>query len=498
MPLIGGSSGGEANQGFTHGFFQEGITSTQFKSAKTYTGRILPAFDMSIADKQSDEFKRSFVPYRNSSGPQDFLTSTEGYSSWYYQICGYTFLGNGKRSLISNLSTVSDVRNARGVCPVADCQRLAYSDKVNGWKPMTVKIEGEMNTLLPRARYFALMNVLLLAEGTQEVENHMGILTSAGMDNLRQSLARRAGRGDEVISPDWEDYLFGDVTHPEQGLTFTIRETVGSNAQIKFAGMHFSRFEDRLEGHQQFPIDMNSQTGLAQMTSRYNISDDTNVTKIPDYEEVLDWMVSDGFLPYDLICQACSPHVNRVPPKPATYSTPAGSTTKVQPDSNASALPPTTEAAAAPQAPAAPKAPAAAPTVASPTPESRFWYSDATGTHGPETVSSLQTMFADGSLEKDVPLMAEDQSGGWITAAGAGITFLSTPEAPPAPQAAVKAPAPPAPPAVPAPTDVVSADEEAQYQELHARFTESANNLSAQELPVYFRLLAQKGALQQA
>ena len=51
----------------------------------------------------------------------------------------------------------------------------------------------------------------------------------------------RAGRNDEVISADWEDFIYGDITHPVEGLAVTVKETSPEGAEsIRFAGAHFS------------------------------------------------------------------------------------------------------------------------------------------------------------------------------------------------------------------------------------------------------------------
>ena len=98
--LLGGSQA-DSGRTFTHGFFHEGTRSTQFKASSNYFLRILPAFD---EDKNgTPEYSTSYVPYRSKELPEDWKTKTPGFTSWFFVVQAYTWLGKGNQSLITPL-----------------------------------------------------------------------------------------------------------------------------------------------------------------------------------------------------------------------------------------------------------------------------------------------------------------------------------------------------------------------------------------------------------
>ena len=61
--LIGGSQS-EPSRTFTHGFFQEGVKSTQFRVTRQEFIRFLPAFD--VSKEGTSEFDSSWITYRET------------------------------------------------------------------------------------------------------------------------------------------------------------------------------------------------------------------------------------------------------------------------------------------------------------------------------------------------------------------------------------------------------------------------------------------------
>ena len=126
--LLGGSQS-DVSRTFTHGFFHDGVKSTQFKASGQYFLRVLPAFD---PDKQgTPDYETSYLSYRSAELPEDWKTKTPGFTSWYFIIQGYTFYGKGNVSLVSPLSGVHGQQSKRGVDPIFDIRDFAIkSDDV--------------------------------------------------------------------------------------------------------------------------------------------------------------------------------------------------------------------------------------------------------------------------------------------------------------------------------------------------------------------------------
>lgn len=367
-----GGSQSQPHREFTHGFFHQGVKVIKFKTADITYGRILPAFDF---EKEGDEFKTSHVPYRELNAEPN----SEGhvaFSSWFFPILGLDFAGNQKKTLILpstlQLAVNSDDRQT-GICPIWDIRnyvRNNYDD--NTKKSLLNKPEGDFRqqSIVPNAREFALMNMLIYTNpAAQLVENRVAIISGLSLKNLQKTLNLRAGRGDEVLSPAYPDYLFGDVTAPDTGLMATVsKHTSEDNSNINYAGFSFSTQPATLTGHNKWPLGDTTELWLGQ---RYNIADTDTVTKVWSYQEVVDFLVEDGRIPHAIIEVACGefadipaetatsraathalPGTTGAPPAvPAVGTAPAPAGTAPAP---AAGAPNPAVAAAAPAAPAAP------------------------------------------------------------------------------------------------------------------------------------------------
>jgi len=426
--LIGGSQA-ETSRGFTHGFFHDGTVSTQFTPKKEYYLRILPAFDQSKVG--TPEYKESWVPYRDRELPEDIATKTPGFTSWYFVVQGYTFFGRGTHSLLSPLSYPTKGSRS-GIDPIFDIRNYCRKSEDPNLVALVDDKASKGSPPVPNARYYVLVNTLMMTDMTsRNTENQIGIFTNAAWNDFKGKLALRAGRGDEVISADWEDFLYGDITHPEQALAVRVKEaTMESNPNIKFAGMFLSNVDGRLDGHQKWSITDTEDSGKSVLQSRYEIGDMDNVTKIWTYDEMLDLVVQDGVVPYDVIERACAPYApNGIPSqssssKSADYSIPSND---VSPSNSLSPAP----AAAAP----APAATAPAPAATAPAPSEPAPSSEETATPVAEAVK--------------VEPAASTEAG--------------------------------------------SEAEKARYEELATKFRESPSNLDPSELPEFFNLCSKLG-----
>ena len=152
---------------------------------------------------------------------------------------------------------------------------------------------------------------------TKDDENCVLIITSACLNQLKKRLSLRAGREDPIITEEFKEFLYGDVTDPKTGSIAKIREThMEENTLMKFAGLFFSDKDGYLEGREESPITDDV------LASRYDISDTDEVTKIKTYDEILELMVSDGAVPYNVIVRACSRYAeNGIPSEPKGTTT---------------------------------------------------------------------------------------------------------------------------------------------------------------------------------
>jgi hypothetical protein len=485
--LMGGSEGEpEFNNG--HPFFHADVKAIRLVGKNTYGVRLMPAFDHNLP-AGSDEFKLGWVPYRDRDNV-DPQSGRPRFTPFYYVVKGYNFLGNDQASFISPLTEHS--RDNRGIDPLHDIHYTAKNHSNPDWKALASKptdVSEGYSAVIPAYKRFTIANALVEIDRTKEIENRLIVFDSACLDMLKETLNMyRPSIVKDVVDPEWEEYLFGDVTSPQYGSWATVKRTPipGNKMGLAVPGFHFSHKPESLQGHTPYPLA--DEWGNAFLRGRYNIGDTTNVTKIWTAEEILDFVVNDGFVPYDLVVEACSRHWV-VPPEPThasyhqvggedqggAFVPPAGAVQEAPPRQVAPPRPVTpttpprpTTPGQAPQRPA-PTAPAANRPVTPPR---------------PTTGQAPQRQPAPGQRPGSTPPPPR------VTApAAASAKAPVVPSQRPPAGAAQKPPQAPAPveqqqaapePAAPQPLD---ANEQADYDDLCARFnTDPQSGLSADEM----------------
>ena len=388
---IQGGSQGEPTREFKTNFFHPQVKTVGLSNKTSHRFRILPAFDRNQFRPEDAGFKSSFVAYRDKNLLPD-ADKTEGFTDWYFVFSAHNWLGKSKQSFISPL-TLNPTQRI-GSDPLLDiymfCKRhtdpriKALIDKPAGEKFAGAVVNGPKSIMFFNGFVETSANVW---------ENTAVYATNSALADLKAKLALRAGRNDKIISPDWPDYIYGDVTHPTQGLMAQSRKTkvATGNSSIETACIFFSNRDGVLDGANAAPLDPNTPQGLNALLGRYDLLDG-NVTKVASYEEILDYIVTDGTIPYAIIHEACQAHVARVPAQPASAQVanagmppeddniPFGAAPQIRPPASAPApfapAPAPAAPAPAPFAPtppafaAAPAAPAASPfgTAAAPFP----------------------------------------------------------------------------------------------------------------------------------
>ena len=493
--LVGGAAG-EPEDSFSNPFVHNGIKATNLQRKNKYGLRLLPGFDMNL-DSASDEFKMSVIPYRDADSKPNQETGQPEFTGWYFIVRGYRFIGHEKLGFLSPLNL--EHRDKLGVDPLFDMYRTAKNSNNPDWKFLTEKpkdIADGYGAPLPYLSQHVMANALVNVDGV--LENRIVIFGIAGLKMLKSHLdILRPAAETTIIDPNWPDYLYGDVTSLDYGLWAEVKETKYNDAATA-ACFHFSTQRDRLVNHTPFPIDISTEDGAAALRGRYNISDTDRVTKIWTGEEILDFIVRDGFYPYELIQQACGrtwdvppesthPTHSTAPaapaPKPAAGLRAPGAAPAARPaaPAPAAARPPVTPAAA-PAAPARPPvAPAARPAPSAPV-------RPAPATAAPKPPGSM-------TPPSNVP-----RPPGAPKPPGAALAAASRPPVKPA--AKVAPPAPPVDPD-PLPEDVQPVategepaaeapawtdEDEAAFQDLETRFMADSNTLTQEEMGRYAEL----------
>lgn len=343
---LGGGSDGEHVDSFGCPFFHNGVKSRRLKPSKkgpkTFSLRLLPSFDYSI-DPTDPAFLSSVAPYR-VVGDIDPETGMDKFSNWYISLKGHEYVGSEMRHILSPLSTYRG--NVRGVDPLYDIFLTAKNHTNPDWKALTEKPKNDKRpAVLADLKKFCAFNALMQWKESWEV--YAAVITRMGMKEFQKLLNIEAGKNDPIVTPEWERFRFGDPTDISTGLLIEARDTPFGEAGMTTMSLHFSPQGNGLKGTQSFPTDP------AFLEHRYNIKDMSNVTKITSAEEILDYIVSDGVIPYDLIVEACHKHWTIPDPVGGrTYSAGAGTDDPDDGDDNLPGLPP--PRTAAPVVPARP------------------------------------------------------------------------------------------------------------------------------------------------
>jgi hypothetical protein len=455
-----GGSQGEPVRGSGLPYFHHGVKAVEFNLKNIYEGRILPAFERDASGVPVS--LQSVVPYRlrGLAGPD----GREPFSDFYYTLQLHKWVGSVGKSFVSPLTEHQAA--ARGIDPLQDCFVFAKRNKEQhpDWFALTERPKGaKESALLNSVRNGFVFNSLMSSDGNSATTK-LCVITGAAGDSLKEDLDVLCSRKDNPNDPNWGDYLLGDVTCPTYGLKFRASATAmkakkgedpGKSA-FQTSMLHFTREKDRLIGAERFPFDINTPEGQEILASRYDIPDAEHVVKIWSAEEILQFIVDDGFLPHELIVEACSPNWDVPRPQPKrTIIT--GSAEPEQEVDDVNTEPTRTFRRSSTPAPVAqPAAAAPQPTVA-PAPakasERKFWVFElSSGRVGSATVTedAVQSM-ADGvNLDEHARLMLEGTTD-WCLPSAFGFKPPTPPPAPPAPPMPPAPPAPPAPPMPPAP-----------------------------------------------
>ncbi len=440
IPLRGGSAGEPPKTSSLPYFYSE-IKAVELITKNTYGIRLLPSFQYDY-NTMVPVSPLSVIPYRNPE-QVDPETQRPVFTDWYFPLKVHKWVGNRGRGFTSPL--LEHQFDAKDVDPLHNIYLTAKNSDNPDWRHLTEKEKDEMSAALRKYRVAYAMNALCAGQNNQ-MENRIIVVSAESLNLLKKKLNLRAGRSDAVLDPNWPDYVFGDVTSPQFGLYASVKASVFNDASMKCSTFYFGGMtpDEQPIGVQTYKIDENTAWGQEVLSKRQNIPDTKTVTRIHTAEEILDYLVDDGFIPYELIQRACG-HCWNIPPfQPQRVHVPAPANTN---SVAGTGLAPTPNMA--PPAPGATPAPAAGPAPG----QALYWASVGGQAQGPFNALQILGMVT----QQGQDLMICPQNGttaaDWKPASQYGIVNRPQPApVPPTPPAPART-APPPPPgmAPPAP-----------------------------------------------
>ena len=283
-------------------FCKEGIESSmlRIKDGQSVKFRILPSLDLASAGVEN--FYQTVVPYKNNDG---------SLTNWVVMVKGYTFFGQLKTNFLSPATYhMSSNYPPRGCDPVKDLAAFIKFNATNTY-PNTndpliteeelVLINGipddKFSKVLPqKPRVFALVNALVENATTKEWKAQVLVMPEYIFENFSKVLKQKTGRNDQVVDPNFEDFLFGDITSLQYGCVIEAR----LNNDLKFGNteLHASANNEDLIGYVPMPLDESV------LTQRKFLHDADNVLDVKTAQEVLDLLCKDPAIPVETLQKA--------------------------------------------------------------------------------------------------------------------------------------------------------------------------------------------------
>lgn len=506
----------EKQGGYWGGYYKpnvHGMTPTQKKS---FSGRILPIFDYTLSQADAD-FSTSWAPYRNVDNINQETGQPE-LSAFFAVVAAYSWFGNKQVSFLSP----STLRFTQGITsgpelidPVQDLRNYAKKHADPAVRALTERPENnkESRVVLPYANKRYVFNVFGTSGTDRVVKNYALDVAQKSFEDLAAKLSEWRPAHERIIDPAWDGYLYGDITNPNTGV---LVDTVSLPATPQpFNGFVFTSGSHKsLNGIRQLPVSEEALRG------RYHFYGENSVFKIFSAQEIVDFLVEDGAIPYNLIQEVCSHYCN-VPPQPKQRTMVSAGQDEIEGFQSsyvppmpmakplpapvrqvapvAQPLPPTSAYPTAPVAPVAPVRPVAptAPSAPAPRPtppapvqkEAAYWVSVNGGTSELLTESAARSMVL-GPNGHSMLLLNEEPGSVWSTPVELGFLPKAGPKPPVAPS---PAPVPFSPPVASVSTppkvntkppagdaDPLTPEEKAELDELQRMFTSGGDAMSSQ------------------
>jgi hypothetical protein len=281
-------------------------------------GFILPSFDKSL-DPKDTTFPMSVSPYRDRTAI-DPGTNMPEFTSWISFVNGYAYYGK-------NMSTfVSPAMQEGRIDPIKMLRDAVFKMGDRGdyrYQYLKEKKSKDDIIALPARAHLALLNVWSTntntrAKDANEWKNRVLCLRVTAYDHLLKQLsAMRPATMPEAVDPDWAAFLLGDVTNPARAMEFHFGEAIAESTKNPAAVVEFGQLQtDFNTGTSHYQCNRQALTDKI-LAGRYDF-DDTNILHVPTTEEVLELLVEEELVPYELIVEVCSNFAD-IPPRKGTY-----------------------------------------------------------------------------------------------------------------------------------------------------------------------------------
>jgi hypothetical protein len=286
---------------------KEGVNYLVLSKTNKASGRILPSFDFSLNPKD-EAFKTSFVPYRDNNRLSD--QGIPMFRSWFFYFDMYTYLGKSRHFFVSpevRKQFNPGISAAESFDPVKtmfwkirrnDTQHMHLRNLV--MKP--ANNTEVVNLPLAAPKRCAVMNFYGHVDPKNEYINTLLVMSETGMGMMKDLLDEAGLRSQAPRDMQWQDFLFGDVTHPETGLRADHAVKVATSNNERGIGvntMAFSSGDKTLQGSAVVPI------GAQALAGRYNFFDIDAVWNIPSAQEIVDRLVEDNEIPLEFMKEIC-------------------------------------------------------------------------------------------------------------------------------------------------------------------------------------------------
>ena len=486
----------EKENSYWGGYYKTGVYGATPTQKKSYSGRILPAFNYAMSQADS-EFNTSFAPYRNVDNV-DPETNQPVLNAFFAVVAAYSFFGNKQVSFLSPSTlrfTQSISKGPELIDPVQDIRNFAKKHEDPAIRALTERPENKKEAKIvipyPQRRY--VFNFFGTGGTDRNARNYAIDVSPKAFEDLAGKMSEWRPAHEQTIDPKWPNYLYGDITDPATGVM--VETTSIPSTPQPFNGFVFTTGSHKtLKGVKQYPVPTEALTG------RYHFYGDNSAFKVMGAQEIVEFLVEDGAIPYHLIEEVCSNYTH-VPARPSKAKVFAGSASSEE-DMD-SFTPPVANPFTQPSVVAKPQVPqdtppwrvAVEPVKATPPPmpatiatEPNYWVST-NGNVDNEifTRTEVQRLISAG-LGHTFMVCGTEENSAWQSPVDAGFSapaskptppampsepVLATPKptAPPALPATTSAPPPVMPPVQVSPATASLTEEETQeYAELKAKF----------------------------
>lgn len=298
--------------------------SVMHENSTNFSCVILPAFDSSMNPLDA-AFKDSVMPYRD----KNYKTETGAYafSGWFVSVQGYKFYGKGMSTFISPRTVGAPDPIYELTTYVRNAMRSGdktYAYLVERYAPKSGKFTALMNPGMMHLVNIWGNNTNVRAKD-QSTKNRVLLLATTAFTKLVSDLDSYGTTDD--ADPNWPNYLYGDPTDPDRAIICTPSSysTVasGSNRQISCQVLNLGTVTP--QGQILHLATQRTKVTPEMLRGRYNLTDTENVLHIPSYDEIVELLVEEELVPYELVEKVCSGKCQNFPvrAKRASFAAPA-------------------------------------------------------------------------------------------------------------------------------------------------------------------------------